>query len=146
VAAGGRIARVVKEDDPEVGAVVLRLRDEAAVHVRVAARLVDEQPAHLVEVLCCEAPLLEDRPPFERWHPARDDPERFARGVVIDRLQAAYGTSSSRTACSSSSTEIAPSNFARIVPEESTTNTHGSVGSFHSRTQRLKPFFGSLSV
>jgi hypothetical protein len=78
----------VKKDNPEVGAVVLRLRDEAAVHVGVAARLVDEQPAHAVEVLGREAPLLEDRPPLEGRHTARDDPERLTGGVIVDRLEA----------------------------------------------------------
>ena len=42
MAARGRVAGVVEEDDAEIRAVVVRLADEAAVHVRVAARLVDE--------------------------------------------------------------------------------------------------------
>ena len=57
VAARGRVALVVEEDDAEVGAVVLGLGDEAAVHVGVAARLVDEQLADVVEVLERETAL-----------------------------------------------------------------------------------------
>ena len=63
VAAGGRVAGVVEEDDAEVGAVVLRLGHEAAVHVRMAARLVDEQLPDVVEVLERVPSLVEDRPP-----------------------------------------------------------------------------------
>ena len=57
--AGGRIAGVVEEDDAEVGA-RLGLDEEAAVHVRVAARLVDEQRAHVVEPVGGVASGLED--------------------------------------------------------------------------------------
>ena len=64
--ARGRVAGVVEEDDAEVGAVVLRLGDEAAVHVGVPARLVDEQPAQVVEPLGGVAALLEDRVAAER--------------------------------------------------------------------------------
>ena len=59
--ARSRVAGVVEEDDAEVGVVVVRLDDEAAVHVGVPARLVDEQPAHVVEPLERVAPLVEDR-------------------------------------------------------------------------------------
>ena len=76
----------MEEDDAEVGAVVVRLDDEAAVHVGVAARLVDEQPADVVEPLEREAPLVEDRRAFERLDAAGDDPERLAAGVVVDGL------------------------------------------------------------
>ena len=48
--ARGRVAGVVEEDDAEVAA-GLGLDDEAAVHVRVATRLVDEQRANVVEPL-----------------------------------------------------------------------------------------------
>ena len=63
VAAGGRVARVVEEDDAEVGAVVVRLDDEAAVHVGVPARLVHEQAPHVVEPVVRVAALVEDRRP-----------------------------------------------------------------------------------
>src|SRR5262245_50735797 len=62
VAARGRVARVVEEDDAEVGAVVVRLDDVALVHVGMAARLVHEQPADVVEPLERVATLVEDRP------------------------------------------------------------------------------------
>ena len=42
VTAGGAVARVVEEHHAELGAVILRLRDKAAVHVGVPARLEDE--------------------------------------------------------------------------------------------------------
>ena len=77
----------MEEDDAEVGALVLRLGDEAAVHVRVPARLVDEQPPHAVEPLGRQAALLEDRPALELRHAARDDPERLAGRVVVDRRE-----------------------------------------------------------
>ena len=64
VPARRRVAGVVEEDDAEVGAVVLGRHDVAAVHVRVAARLEDEQPPHVVEPLGSIAPPLEDRPPL----------------------------------------------------------------------------------
>ena len=83
--AGGRVAGVVEEDDAEVGALVLRLGDEAAVHVGVAARLEDEQPPDVVEVLGGVAALVEDRPALERLDAAGDDAERLAAGVVVDR-------------------------------------------------------------
>ena len=51
----------MEEDDAEVGAVVVRLDDVAAVHVRVPARLEDEEPADVVEPLERVAPLVEDR-------------------------------------------------------------------------------------
>src|SRR3954454_12650242 len=84
VTARRRVARVVEEDDAEIRALVLRLGDEAAVHVGVPARLVDEQPAQAAEPLRRVASLLEDRPATELL--AGDDSERLPRGVVVDRL------------------------------------------------------------
>ena len=79
----------MEEDDAEVGA---RRRsggdDVAAVHVRVAARLEDEQPADVVEPLERVASLLEDRRAAQGLDPTRDDPERLAAGVVVDDLDA----------------------------------------------------------
>ena len=86
VTARRRVALVVEEDDPEVGAVVLRRDDVAAVHVGVTARLEDEQAAVGVEVLAREAAPLEDRRALERRDAARHDPERLAARVVVDRL------------------------------------------------------------
>ena len=85
VAARRRVPGVVEEDDAEVGAVVVRLDDEAAVHVGVPARLVDEQPAHVVEPLERVAALVEDRRAARRFDAARDDPEGLAGRVVVDR-------------------------------------------------------------
>ena len=86
MAARRRVALVVEEDDAEVGAVVLGVRDEAAVHVGMSARLVDEQLPHVVQMLEREAALLENRAPAERLDAAGDDPERLAARVVVDRL------------------------------------------------------------
>ncbi len=45
VSARGRVAVLVPEEDAEVGALVVGRDEEAAVHVRVPARLVAQQPA-----------------------------------------------------------------------------------------------------
>src|SRR5581483_2705129 len=85
VAARGRVAGVVEEDDAEVRPVVLRLGDVAAVHVGVPARLVDEQPPDAVQVLRGVAPLVEDALSRDRLDAAGDDPEGLPAGVVVDR-------------------------------------------------------------
>ena len=86
MAARGRVALVVEEHDAEVGAVVVRGRDEAAVHVGVTARLVDQQVADIVDMVRRPTAALEDRAPFELGDPADHDPERLAGGVVVDRF------------------------------------------------------------
>ena len=68
----------MEEHDAEIGARVVRLDDEAAVHVGVPARLVDEQPPNVVEPLERIAPLVEDGGAARRLDAARDDPERLA--------------------------------------------------------------------
>ena len=85
VPARGRIAGVVEEDDAEVRFRVLRLDDEAAVHVGVPARLVHEQPPNVVEPVVRVAPLVEDRRTLRRLYTVGDDPEWLTRGVVVDR-------------------------------------------------------------
>ena len=85
MAAGRRVAGVVEEDDAEVGGGVVRRDDEAAVHVRVPARLVDEQPPHVVEALVRVAAPLEDRRALRRVDAVGDDPERLSARVVVDR-------------------------------------------------------------
>ena len=57
-----RVALVVEEDDAEVGAVVLRAGDEAAVHVGVAARLETRSFAHMVGLLRAKRRLDDGRP------------------------------------------------------------------------------------
>ena len=84
VAARGRVAGVVEEDDAEVGAVVVRRNDEAAVHVRVTAGLEDEEAADVVEPLERVAAAVEDRLTAERVDAGRDDAEGLASGVVVD--------------------------------------------------------------
>ena len=74
-----------KKTTPRSASVVVRLDDEAAVHVRVAARLEDEQPPHVVEALERVAALVEDRRAAERLDSAGHDPERLAARVVVDR-------------------------------------------------------------
>ena len=85
VAASGRVAGVVEEDDAEVGVGVVPGHDVTAVHVGVAPRLVDEQPADVVEPLERITSPLEDRRSAQRLDAAGDDPERLATGVVVDR-------------------------------------------------------------
>jgi len=79
----------MEEDDAEVGGLVLGLGHVAAVHVRVAARLVDQQAANFVQALGREAPLFENRPTLERRHTAGDYAERLTGGVIVDRLDRA---------------------------------------------------------
>src|SRR5439155_20072650 len=80
------VTGVAKEDHPELGAPVFRLRHESAVHVRVPARLEDEELADVIEVVECVAPLLEDRPAAQRRNAAADDAKGFAGGAIV------YGT------------------------------------------------------
>ena len=84
----GRVAVLVPEQHAEVGAVVVGRDDEAAVHVGVPARLLDEQPPDAVDGLGPGGV----RAPFGHGR-ARDleralahDPERLARRVVVGRL------------------------------------------------------------
>ena len=73
----------MKEDDPELGAPVFRLRHEPAVHVRVTAWLEDQQLPNVIEVVERVAPLLEDGASAQRGNPAADDAKRLAGGVVV---------------------------------------------------------------
>jgi hypothetical protein len=73
----------VEEDDPEIRVPILRLGDEAAVHVRVAAGLVHEEASDVVEPLRGIAPLVEDRPAAQGLDAAGDDPEGLAGGVIV---------------------------------------------------------------
>ena len=73
----------MEEDHAEVRAVVVRLDDEAAVHVGMPSRLVDEQTAHVVDALERVAALVEDRRPTQRLDPVRHDPEGLPCGVVV---------------------------------------------------------------
>jgi hypothetical protein len=83
VAARGRVAGVVEEDDAEVAA-GLRVDDEAAVHVGVAAWLVDQELADVVEAFHRIASRFQDRSSPGHLHPAGDDPKGLAAGVVVD--------------------------------------------------------------
>ena len=83
----------MKEDDPELGAIVLRLGHETAVHVGVTAGLEDEKLTDGVEVFERVAPLLHDGATAQGRDAATDNPKGFARGVIIDARhhQAAAG-------------------------------------------------------
>ena len=83
MSAGGAVTRVVEEHDADVAFVVDRLGHEAAVHVGVAARLVDEQPSNVIEVLRRVPALVEDGPSHQRYDSTAHDAEGFARGVVV---------------------------------------------------------------
>jgi hypothetical protein len=50
------------------------------------ARLEHEQAPDGVQALSRVSPFLQDRGPLERRDSARDDAERLARGVVVDRF------------------------------------------------------------
>src|SRR5207342_3059890 len=82
---GRRVAGVMEEDDAEVCACVVRLDDEAAVHVRMPARLVDEEAPPVVEPVVRISALVEDRGAAWRLDSLRDDPEGLPRCVVVDR-------------------------------------------------------------
>ena len=96
VPARRRVPLVVEEDDAEIGSVVVRRDDVAAVHVCVAARLEDEEAAEAVEVLAREAAAVEDRLALERRHAAGHDPERLAARVVVDDRDPRRGHSSEK--------------------------------------------------
>ncbi len=83
----------MEEDHTELGALVLRLRHEPAVHVRVTARLEDEELADLVEVVERVAPLLQDGASAQRGDATADDAKGFAGRVIVDGAhhQAATG-------------------------------------------------------
>ena len=63
----------MKEHDAEIGAVVVRRHDVAAVHIGVATRLEDQEAPEPIEPVAREAAPLEDRLAPERRHPARHD-------------------------------------------------------------------------
>lgn len=88
VAARGRVAVLVPEQDPQVCATIVGRHEETAVHVRVPARLVAEEPAHAVDPIAAPrviAPVANGRPAdLERG--SVDDPKRLAGGVVVGRL------------------------------------------------------------
>ena len=76
---GGEPFRIVTDGVP-----VVRWDDVAAVHVRMATRLEDEQAPVSVEALEGEAAPFEDRRPLHLRDAVRDDAERLAAGVVVD--------------------------------------------------------------
>ena len=68
--------------EPVVG---VRWRDETAVHVGVAARLVDQERAYVVEVVLAVVAPIEHGLAARGRDAADHDPERLASGVVVDR-------------------------------------------------------------
>ena len=85
MSAGGREAVLVPEQCTEVGSVVIGRRDEASIHVGVAARLIAEQFSQTLDT--CVAGGID--PPLCHclaWQVHRrvgHDPERFPRRVVV---------------------------------------------------------------
>ena len=59
----------------------------ATVHVGVAARLVHQGTAQVVEVVAHVPPAVEDGRAGQLGQPAGDDPQRLARGVRVERRQ-----------------------------------------------------------
>ena len=84
VTARGRVALVVEEHDAEIGPVVVRRRDEPAVHVGMTAWFVDDESANIIEVVSGPASPLEDRPTLQLRDAPGHDPERLAGRVVVD--------------------------------------------------------------
>jgi hypothetical protein len=87
VPARRRVAVLVPEEDAEVGAAVVGRHEEAAVHVGVSARLVAEHAPDDLGRLRRHGRLApgRHRRPGQLRRPARDDPERLARRVVVRR-------------------------------------------------------------
>jgi len=84
----------VPEQHPEIGAVIVRGNEKAAVHVRVPARLVTQHPAHAIHLLGLRgvlAPRTHGRA-GNLDHPSLDDPERLAGRVVVRRLDLHRGS------------------------------------------------------
>ncbi len=97
VAARGGVAVLVPEQHAQVRALVVRRDDEAAVHPAVAARLVREQPADVVQRAGArgggaaagaerDGAALGDGAARDGRQAGGDDPERLARRVVVDGL------------------------------------------------------------
>ena len=78
---------LVPEQHAQLGAGVVGLDEEAAVHVGVPARLVAEQPPHALglRALERERPALGDRRARQLRGALEDDPERLAGRVVVRR-------------------------------------------------------------
>src|SRR5690606_18723671 len=83
VAARRGVAVLVPEQRAEVRAGVVGRYEEAAVHVGVAARLVHQQLAEVVDVGGIGA-AFQDGGARDGGDAAGDDPERLARRVVVD--------------------------------------------------------------
>ncbi len=83
--AGSRVPGVVEEDDAEIGAVVVRRAHEAAVHVGVPTRLVDEQLSDRIKPIGREAAPFEDRRALRLPDAARHDAKRLPARVVVGR-------------------------------------------------------------
>ena len=63
----------------------LGLGEQGAVHVRMAARLEHEGAAQVILVLERPGSAREHRPALGRGPAVDDQPQRFARGVGVDR-------------------------------------------------------------
>jgi hypothetical protein len=110
----------VEEDDAEVGTVVVRLDDVAAVHVRVSPRLEHEEAPHVVEPLERVAPLVEDRRPSERIGASGHDAERLPAGVVVDGADPGHTTPVARACAMCLRTSVVAD---RLPPSRATART-----------------------
>ena len=75
----------MKEDRAELGVPIVRRGGEAPVHPAMAARFLDQQPAHVVEVRRRVHPAVGHRRTGKAGNPAGHDTERLARGVIVRR-------------------------------------------------------------
>src|SRR5215204_5661171 len=74
---------LMEEHDPEVRVLVVGFDYEAAVHVGVAARFVNDELPYVIEVLHSVQAFVEHGVPVDGGHATADDAERLARCVVI---------------------------------------------------------------
>ena len=86
VPARGAVAGIVKEDHAKICTGIVRGRDEAAIHIGVAARLVDEEASNVVDICGSPQPTLAYSRTADLRRALDDDPERLTSGVVVDRV------------------------------------------------------------
>ena len=80
----GSVALVVREQYREVGLRVVGLGGQHAVHAVVAARLVHQAGAQVVQALARIAPLVEQGAALERGKAVDDEAHRLAAAVHLD--------------------------------------------------------------
>ena len=85
VTADGKVTGVVEEYGAEVRALVVGFGYEAAIHIGVTARFIDDKLSYVIESLHCVQAFIEHGVSVDGGYAAADYAERLARRVVIDR-------------------------------------------------------------